>query len=663
MALSIRSRIYGGSGVLVALSLMIAGFAIWQIQGLQTQSEKLVRIALQNTRLLNINVTTETMRRSMNMYRLEPDAKRMDAIRTGADTAAKLLADAIRDSISPERKVLYGKTLEILAKLGRDISVFAAATGESVAEKATLFKGGDELTATTSKLAQSIRAAGDEGLAGQLETSILLVRVANWRFLATNDEKGPSTFKNNVLKANTVLASLEKQATPGVDARLFEPVKNALNIYTKAFDGASAALIKSDRVFVEDIRVSFEDIGRTIGAARESLDRDYASTQQTAETVVSSTVLIAEIVAALTLLVGGLIAFFIGRSIIKPIGGMTDAMTVLAGGNTSIAVPSLEAKDEMGSMARAVEVFKVNAIEVTRLREIEEATETQRVAQRKADMLKLANDFEGAVGEIIQTVSSAATELEASANSLSSTAIRTEQLSTAVSAAAEEAATNVQSVASASEEMSSSVNEISRQVQESSRIAGDAVSQAETTNARVNELSDSAKKIGDVVKLISTIAEQTNLLALNATIEAARAGEAGRGFAVVASEVKALAEQTSKATGEIGHQIAAIQTATEGSVGAIQEIGHTIGRISEISSTIAAAVEEQGAATQEISRNVQQAAQGTSEVAANICDVQRGSSETGSASSQVLSSAQSLSIESNRLKTEVAAFLTNVRAA
>ncbi len=658
MALSIRSRIYGGSGVLVALSLMIAGFAIWQIQGLQTQSEKLVRIALQNTRLLNINVTTETMRRSMNMYRLEPDAKRMDAIRTGADTAAKLLADAIRDSISPERKVLYGKTLEILAKLGRDISVFAAATGESVAEKATLFKGGDELTATTSKLAQSIRAAGDEGLAGQLETSILLVRVANWRFLATNDEKGPSTFKNNVLKANTVLASLEKQATPGVDARLFEPVKNALNIYTKAFDGASAALIKSDRVFVEDIRVSFEDIGRTIGAARESLDRDYASTQQTAETVVSSTVLIAEIVAALTLLVGGLIAFFIGRSIIKPIGGMTDAMTVLAGGNTSIAVPSLEAKDEMGSMARAVEVFKVNAIEVTRLREIEEATETQRVAQRKADMLKLANDFEGAVGEIIQTVSSAATELEMSANSLTKTAART-----AVSAAAEEASTNVQSVASASEQMSSSVNEISRQVQESARIAGDAVSQAETTNARVNELSESAKKIGDVVKLISTIAEQTNLLALNATIEAARAGEAGRGFAVVASEVKALAEQTSKATGEIGHQIAAIQTATEGSVGAIQEIGHTIGRISEISSTIAAAVEEQGAATQEISRNVQQAAQGTSEVAANICDVQRGSSETGSASSQVLSSAQSLSVESNRLKTEVAAFLTNVRAA
>ncbi len=359
----------------------------------------------------------------------------------------------------------------------------------------------------------------------------------------------------------------------------------------------------------------------------------------------------------------GVAMFIATKGLSQPIGRLKTVMEAFANNDLNHDVPGAHRGDELGDIARTVEVFKVNAIEVARLRDAQEATEVARAAQRKADMTKLANDFEGAVGEIIQTVSSAATELEASANSLTSTAARTEELSTMVAAAAEEASTNVQSVASASEEMSSSVNEISRQVQESARIAGDAVSQAETTNARVNELSESAKKIGDVVKLISTIAEQTNLLALNATIEAARAGEAGRGFAVVASEVKALAEQTSKATGEIGHQIAAIQTATEGSVVAIREIGQTIGRISEISSTIAAAVEEQGAATQEISRNVQQAAQGTSEVAANISDVQRGSSETGSASSQVLSSAQSLSVESNRLKTEVQNFLATVRAA
>jgi len=221
----------------------------------------------------------------------------------------------------------------------------------------------------------------------------------------------------------------------------------------------------------------------------------------------------------------------------------------------------------------------------------------------------------------------------------------------------------VQSVASATEELSTSVNEISRQVQESARIAGEAVDQARFTNERVSELSKAAGRIGDVVDLINTIAGQTNLLAHNATIEAARAGDAGRGFAVVASEVKALAEQTARATGEISQQISGIQAATADSVTAIGQISGTIEKLSEISSTIAAAVEEQGAATLEISRNVQQAAHGTHQVSSNIMDVQRGASETGSASSQVLSAAQMLSGDSNRLKSELGRFLESVRAA
>ena len=224
--------------------------------------------------------------------------------------------------------------------------------------------------------------------------------------------------------------------------------------------------------------------------------------------------------------------------------------------------------------------------------------------QRKADMTKLANGFEAAIGEIVETVSSAATELEASASTLSSTAGRSQELATAVAAGSEEASTNVDSVASAAEEMASSVREISRQVQDSARMAGEAVSQAQSTTARVSELSRATAHIGDVVELINAIAGQTNLLALNATIEAARAGEAGRGFAVVASEVKALAEQTAKATGDIGQQVGGIQTATQDSVGAISEISGSIARLSEISSAIAAAVEQQGAATQEIARNV-----------------------------------------------------------
>jgi methyl-accepting chemotaxis protein len=352
------------------------------------------------------------------------------------------------------------------------------------------------------------------------------------------------------------------------------------------------------------------------------------------------------------------------RSVVRPLKKLTEAMRELAGGNFGVVLPGLDRKDEIGDMAKAIETFKVKAEEKARDEaEVKIKQDELAAKQRKVDMAKMADNFENAVGEIIETVSSASTELEASASTLTSTAARSQKLATTVAAASDEASTNVQSVASATEELTSSVNEISRQVQESARMANEAVDQARKTNDRVGELSKAAARIGDVVELINTIAGQTNLLALNATIEAARAGEAGRGFAVVASEVKALAEQTAKATGEIGQQISGIQAATQESVGAIKEISGTIERLSEISATIASAVEEQGTATQEISRNVQQAAKGTQQVSANITDVQRGAGETGSASSQVLSAAQSLSRDSNRLKLEVGKFLNTVRAA
>jgi methyl-accepting chemotaxis protein len=370
------------------------------------------------------------------------------------------------------------------------------------------------------------------------------------------------------------------------------------------------------------------------------------------------------IASVVGLLLGLAAAMWIGiTGLARPIAALKTVMEAFARNDLKADVPGVERRDELGDMARTVEVFKKNGLEVERMKADQQATELRTAQQRKADMTKMANDFESAVGEIIETVSSASTELEASAGTLTKTAERAQQVTITVAAASEEASTNVQSVASATEEMASSVNEISRQVQASARMANEAVDQARKTNDRVGELSKAAARIGDVVELINTIAGQTNLLALNATIEAARAGEAGRGFAVVASEVKALAEQTAKATGEIGQQITGIQAATQESVNAIREISGTIEKLSEISSTIAAAVEEQGAATQEISRNVQQAAQGTQQVSSNITDVQRGASETGSASSQVLSAAQSLSRDSNRLKLEVGNFLNTVRAA
>ncbi len=399
-------------------------------------------------------------------------------------------------------------------------------------------------------------------------------------------------------------------------------------------------------------------------ALTEKLDDDVArvSSDATNEYLWVSKLMI--VAASIGITLGLSIGFMIGQfGIARPMRVLVGLLQRMAKGD-EIEITGAERKDEIGETARAVNEIKVMLTEKAR-QEAEAKTAQDRIAaeQRKKDMYELANRFESAVGEIIETVSAASTELEASATSLTRTAESTQELSTMVAAASEEASANVQSVATATEEMSSSVNEISRQVQESARIGSEAVAQAQKTNDRVNALSLAANRIGDVVELINTIAGQTNLLALNATIEAARAGEAGRGFAVVASEVKALAEQTAKATGEISQQIGSIQAATRESVTDIQEIGVTIGRISEISSTIASAVEEQGAATQEISRNVTQAAQGTQQVASNISDVQRGANETGSASSQVLASAQSLSQDSNRLKLEVANFLGTVRAA
>jgi methyl-accepting chemotaxis protein len=373
-------------------------------------------------------------------------------------------------------------------------------------------------------------------------------------------------------------------------------------------------------------------------------------------------IIVLAVILGAALIVGITVSVLMVRDVSNGIASIVTPMQALGEGDLSAVVPHQGEKTEIGAMADTLQVFK-QALITKKAADETAARDAEAKIERGRRVDGVTREFESMIGEIVDTVSSASSQLESSAGSLSNTAQRSKELATAVSMASEEASANVQSVASSTEEMASSITEISRQVQESARMAGDAVGQARSTTDRVSELSKAATRIGDVVELINTIAGQTNLLALNATIEAARAGEAGRGFAVVASEVKALAEQTAKATGEIGQQINGIQAATNDSVNAIKEISGTIEKLSEISSTIAAAVEEQGAATQEISRNVQRAAQGTHQVSSNIGHVERGATETGTASSQVLSAAKSLSGDSARLRAEVKRFLTSVRAA
>jgi methyl-accepting chemotaxis protein len=367
-------------------------------------------------------------------------------------------------------------------------------------------------------------------------------------------------------------------------------------------------------------------------------------------------------ILGMAVIIGIAVSYYLVRDVSTGIASIVTPMQALGKGDLTAHVPHRGESTEIGAMADTLHVFK-DALIAKKAADEAAAADAEAKIERGRRVDGITRNFENVIGEIVQTVSSASTQLEASAGTLSATAERAREVTTTVASASEEASANVQSVASATEELSSSVTEISRQVQESARMASGAVGQARTTNDRVSELSKAASRIGDVVELINTIAGQTNLLALNATIEAARAGEAGRGFAVVASEVKALAEQTAKATGEISQQITGIQGATQESVSAIKEISGTIERLAEISSAIAAAVEEQGAATQEISRNVQQAARGTQQVSSNVTDVQRGACCTGAASSQVLSAAQSLSGDSKRLRLEVGKFLESVRAA
>ncbi|MGI6247096.1 MAG: methyl-accepting chemotaxis protein [Pseudochelatococcus sp.] len=392
-----------------------------------------------------------------------------------------------------------------------------------------------------------------------------------------------------------------------------------------------------------------------LGAARDHAAKTREQAQQTF--MVSVGLLAASIVVAVVLVI------ILQWRVLTPLGTIRERMTVLAGGDLSVEVPYLTRTDEMGALAKTMAVFRGNLQETERLRAEQADRDRQAAELRRADMRDLADRFDRAIGGIVEVVASAASELQASAHALSATAEDTQERSSAAAAASEQATANVGSVATATDEMSSSVAEIARQVNRSSEIAAKAVNEAGQTDDKVKSLAAAAEKIGSIVSLIDTIAGQTNLLALNATIEAARAGEAGKGFAVVASEVKTLADQTSRATAEIGEQVGAIQASTGEAAHAIGEIDVTIKEMNAISASIAVAVEEQAAATSEIARNIQEASVGAAQVSEAVTGVMTTAGEAHAAAEQVLAAASELSHQAEVLRKEVDGFLATVRAA
>ncbi|HKS20580.1 MAG TPA: methyl-accepting chemotaxis protein [Bradyrhizobium sp.] len=361
--------------------------------------------------------------------------------------------------------------------------------------------------------------------------------------------------------------------------------------------------------------------------------------------------------------VSGSVAWMIGRSISKPLGQLGARMQALADGKLDGEIPGLDRGDEIGAMAATVQIFKDNAVRIRGLEQAEAETQARAAAERRTAMESIANDFERSVTGIVRSVATAAAGMQTTAQSMTATASDASARAATVGAASENSSNNVGTVASAAEELSSSVAEISRQVARSSEIASKAVGDAERTNATVQALSTGAEKIGEVVKLIHSIAAQTNLLALNATIEAARAGESGRGFAVVASEVKALANQTAKATEEISAQVAAMQASTSEAVSSIGGITETIAQMSDITVSISTSIDQQGDATREIARNIQSVAAGSSEISAHIGGVTTAAAATGKAATDVLSNARELDNQSGMLRHAVDEFLAKVRAA